>query len=590
MSSTAERKSNSGKNKKRAPAATPLVVQLEQLRVATNAKARAGDPSGAIEILLGIIADQHRDNERLTRQLRASFRARFGRRSEKLTAEELGQLVLALGGNEHDAARANPVVPASKEEEESVDADTKGDSEDGTKPKKSKNGRHPGRTRLDPALKRNVTTHTVPEAERNCIHCGKGMQLIGHVDHERVEYVPARIEVAVERREKVACFDCRQDIVTAPRTCETRGARASDANDAMAPGAQVYRRAGASLLAHLLEAKCDDALPVYRQRQQLARLGFDVPLNTLYGYWDAASRLVQPVAQIVLSCVLGKATVGVDDTRLDWLDPDAKAKRRRGHLWCFVGDGGLVAFEFTKSWRADEVAPWIDAIDGYIQCADYAGYSALRPDPDGKKVPLVPRHRRLGCWMHLRRPFHVAFKAGERHAGIALAHIRDIYAVEREARDNQATLDERLVLRQSKSRPAAEALFAWIKSQKSAQRPSSYLGKALTYACEQEEFVMRCFSDGRFELDTGRVERQIREPVIGRKNYLFSGSADAARRLAGVYALVCSCQNLGIHTRTYLTDVITRLQAGHPLREINQLRPDIWAIERGALAADKLAQ
>ncbi len=108
MGSTAEKKSNSGKNKKRAIAATPLVVQLEQLRVATNAKARAGDPSGAIEILLGIIADQHRDNERLTRQLKASFRARFGRRSEKLTAEELGQLVLALGGNEHDAARANP--------------------------------------------------------------------------------------------------------------------------------------------------------------------------------------------------------------------------------------------------------------------------------------------------------------------------------------------------------------------------------------------------------------------------------------------------------------------------------------------------
>ena len=43
-----------------------------------------------------------------------------------------------------------------------------------------------------------------------------------------------------------------------------------------------------------------------------------------------------------------------------------------------------------------------------------------------------------------------------------------------------------------------------------------------------------------------------------------------------VYTLVCSCQNLGINTREYLTDVIGRLQAGFPLRRINDLLPDVW--------------
>ena len=614
MSSTAAKKFST-KKKQESHAQTPLHEQMQQLRVATMAQISAGDDVGAIDMLLDIIAAQHQDNERLTKHLNAAIRARFGRRSEKLTAEELGQLVLALGGTEQDAAQADASVPVDKAEEEDIGTDTEKPSK-GDKQNKGEKPRHPGRTRLDPALARRITLHTVPEAERDCIHCGKRMTLIGHVEHERVEYIPARIEVAVDRREKIACVGCRQDITTAPRpgACKAdagaeHAATGPGAEQQIEPGeknslaaikakpsavagsgAHVYRRAGASLLAHLLEAKCDDAMPVYRQRQQLARLGFDIPLNTLYSYWDAASSIVEPVAQIILSCVLGKAIVGVDDTRLNWLDPKRRGKPRRGHLWCFVGDGGLVAFEFTESWKADEVAPWIDAIDGYIQCDAYGGYSAMRLGPDDIKVPVVPSERRLGCWMHTRRPFHAAFKAGEKPAVIGLKYIKEIYSVEREARDGLMKADQRLMLRQQKSLPLARQFFSWVEERSKLERPNSYLGQAYHYALAQKEFLMRCLSDGRFELDTGRVERQIREPVIGRKNYLFSGSADAARRLAGVYALVCSCQNLGINTRAYLTDIITKLQGGFPLRDINDLRPDVWAAKRRALAPNQLVQ
>jgi transposase len=617
MSSAATQ--NKSTNKPATAEPTPLSDQLEQLRSAMNARINAGDGQGAIETLLDIIASQHHDNAQLAKRLDAALRARFGRRSEKLTAEELGQLVLALGGTQQDAANPNAQVPVPETEEtDEASSEPKGKPD---RKRGSKKGRHPGRTRLDPALPRRVTLHTVPAGERNCLHCGTTMQTIGHTDHERVDYIPARIEVVVDRREKVACTTCHQDITTASRPGErmpepqaaaadaqaaASGAAAESvsvavdaalapatdnpAGHALAPGAHIYRRAGASLLAHLLEAKCDDALPIYRQRQQLARLGFDVPLNTLYGYWDAASRIVEPVAEMVLSCVLGKPIVGIDDTRLDWLDPSAKGKRRRGHLWCLVGSGDLVAFTFTESWAADEVAPWIDAIDGYIQCDDYAGYSAMRTMQDGTKIELVPPERRLGCWMHVRRPFHKAFKAGEKHAIIPLGYIKDLYAVEREACDLSMTPDERLVLRQEKSQPAADAFFAWVEARQQVERPSSYIGKALHYALNQKEFAMRCLTDGRFELDTGRVERQIREPVIGRKNYLFSGSAAAASRLAGAYSLVCSCQNLGINTRAYLTDIITKLQAGFPLRDINRLRPDVWAAERSTLVTQQLAQ
>lgn len=611
---------------------TPVEVQVAQLREAMRKMLRAGRGDGAIDTLLEIITQQHHDIARLGKHNKALLRWRFGRRSEKLNAKEIIQLALAFGATPEQASIPEPQVPQPAEpEEDAVDAP----DVEKKRRKKSKKGRHPGRSRLDPKLPRNVTFHLVPADERNCIHCELEMQPIGHVDHERVHYIPARIEVDVDRCEKIACTKCKQDIVVAPRpgakpsSKATQGSanatepaspvsaaeqneedatpaaataeaatessnsgavKAQERQGTFAPGAHVYRRAGASLLAQLLEAKCDDALPIYRQRQQLARLGFDAPLNTLYGYWDAATRMVEPVADVILSEVLGHDIVGLDDTKLDWLDPKADRKRRRGHLWCFMGTNSLVAFQFTETWCADDVAPWIESIDGFIQCDDYKGYSAMREQEDGSKIPLVPPERRLGCWMHARRPFYDAFQAKERHAIIALGHIKELYAIEREAREAGMTPAERLELRQRRSVPIADDFFTWVLKQEDFVRPSSYLGKALGYAKQQKDFLLRCFEDGRFELDTGRIERQIKEPVIGRKNYLFSGSPEAAKRLAGVYSLVCSCQNLGINTRVYLGDIITRLQAGFPLRDINRLRPDIWAKEHPSLVAQQLAQ
>jgi transposase len=89
--------------------------------------------------------------------------------------------------------------------------------------------------------------------------------------------------------------------------------------------------------------------------------------------------------------------------------------------------------------------------------------------------------------------------------------------------------------------------------------------------------VRRCFSDGRFEIDNGAVERAIREPAIGRKSYLFTGSEAAAARLAAAYSLVQSCRALGISTREYLINVVQKLEAGWPARRLAELMPQRWA-------------
>lgn len=528
--------------------------QINDLRSVANAMLANGDAPKAFDMLLGLIDSLQNDNERLARRWAASVRARFGRRSEKLTAEELGQLVLAFGATQEQAEVLEPTVPVEASCVES------GSHEEKSERVPKKRPGHKGRSKLSDQLPRCINVVEVPENERACIHCGSTMACIGHVDHENVDYIPAKIVVQVERREKIACKACDQDITVAPRQ----------------ESIDWERRVGMGFLAYLLESKCDDALPIYRQCEQFRRLGFDVPLNTMYGYWNYAAKLLSPVAEVIISMILGEPIVNIDDTKLDYLDTEARSQKKRGHLWCFVGKQPLVGFAFTQTWAAEDIAPWIAAIDGFIQVDDYKGYGTLLRDDNGTMCPLVPPERRLGCMMHVRRRFHQAFKAGDKRAAVPIALIRDIYQIEEQAKRDGLFAPERLLLRQQKSIPLLVQFETWLDETQRSLRPTDKLADAVGYAVQQRAYVRRCFTDGRFEIDNGEVERQIREPAIGRRNFLFSGSAEAAERLAAAYTVVLSARRASLPVREYLIDILHKLANGWPARRIGELVPTLW--------------
>jgi len=287
-----------------------------------------------------------------------------------------------------------------------------------------------------------------------------------------------------------------------------------------------------------------------------------------------------PVSDALLGTLLEDPDyVGVDDTGLDVLDRTRKGGKYRGHLWCFRSRAGLLAYQFTETWRAIEVAPWFHAIapNTYIQVDDYRGYSSIIESPDGRKLPVVPAERRLGCMMHVRRRFYDALKAGDRRAAPPVKWIQQIYKLEEKLRDRPP--DERLALRKEHSLPLLDSFDAWVDEHEKTMGKTGKLTEAVRYAKQQRPYIRRCFSDGRFEIDNGAVERAIREPAIGRRNFLFTGSTKAAHRLAAAYSLVQTCRALGISTRDYLIDVITKLEGGWPARRLTELLPQHWAPE-----------
>jgi len=565
----------------------PLDADLEVARQARLEAVKArlakmfaeGRGAEALDQVMIAMAGLERTNERLTWLVARANRFRFGRSTEKLSREELNELLLALGGDVSKVAPGEePAVPAPAEPEQVDDASPVDEPESPTTPdvpeKKPKKRKRVRSMKIGPDVERIVTVVPLSKEDCTCALCGAEMKVFDHVDHERIRYVPARIVVDVERREKAGCERCRKDIVVAPRR--------------LTPA--VTRKVDASLLAKLVAEKCVLGLPLDRQRREIARLGLDIPDKTLQSYWAYATDLLEPIADATLSLVFGKSIVAVDDSHLKTLDKGAKNGIFRGHLWCFVGTDGpvggpeTIGYGYTPSWDAAEIADWFSAIEGDIQCDGYAGYAreVELDDAGDDTVVAVPPERRLGCGMHIRSKFHDALLAKDVRAAIPLKHLADLYAIEADCKARSLDAAARGEERRRLSVPILDALESWVDAIHPKLLPKSPLRRATTYAINQRAFFRRCFEDGRFEIDNGRVERRIRLFAVARRGFLFTGSVRGGARLAIAFTLVDNCLALGIDPERYLVDVIDKLERGWPLRGLSELIPANWAAEKAA--------
>jgi transposase len=404
--------------------------RMEGLKASLLQAIAAGRAETAVDQVIVAMLELERENERLAWRVLRANRHRFGRNTEKLSREELEQLNAALGGDSSaNGPSGEPSIPTPAAPEQVDDAGAVSDEQEPppdapeAKGKKKKRKRVHS-MRVGPEVERKTTVIPLPDDELHCALCGRAKHVFDYVDHETFRYIPGKIVVDVVRRPKAGCGHCRKDISVAPRP--------------QAPA--VVRNVDASLLAKLVTDKCILGLPLDRQRREIARLGLDIPDKTIQSYWAYTTDLIEPIATATQSLTFGQAIVGVDDTGLRTLDSSAKPGVFRGHLWCFVGDKGgpgakpVVAYGYTESWEADQIVDWFSAIDGFIQCDGYAGYSAEVEDEDGTIRIPVPDERRLGCGMHIRSKFHAALLAKDRRAGVPLKHFADLYQIEQDCK------------------------------------------------------------------------------------------------------------------------------------------------------------
>ena len=500
-----------------------------------------------LDIVVKLLEDARRENNALEVRVKQLLRSLYGTRSERVSE---AQLRLAL--EELALVRA----PEAEGDATGDAADQKGDVERPAAKPRSPRGRG-GRKPLPENLPREEHVVPVPANERTCDECGGEKQTIGHIESEVLEFVPAHFKVIVEKREKLACLTCKDGVV------------AADSQKVMDRG-----RPGPGLLADIITGKFQDSLPLYRQAQRYERAGVSISRSTL-GDWSAFGiDVLEPVAFAIAQRVVADPYVQSDDTRLPVLSADHPGATKRGRLWVYVGmTANLVAFDYTENWKAEGMVQFLRGFRGFLQTDGYAGFAQLtepRPGATGPPVEL------LGCGMHIRRKFEAAYQAKDLRGAIALDFFKALYRVERAAKVDGSIPDKRDELRREQSLPVVDKFYDWARELHPTLVPGTLLHKATQYALNHEVVFRNCFTDGRFEIDNGEVERQIRRVALGRKNYLFAGNDRAAKRIATAYTVLGSCHMNGAEPVAYMTDVISKLQSGWPESRLRELLPDRW--------------
>ena len=119
--------------------------------------------------------------------------------------------------------------------------------------------------------------------------------------------------------------------------------------------------------------------------------------------------------------------------------------------------------------------------------------------------------------------------------------IARMYRIERLADARELSVDERTLLRKERTGPVLDKLKRWFVITNKSEPPSAELAKATGYAINQWTALTRFVDDGRLSLDNNLCEQQMRAIALGRRNYLFCGSHDAARCTAILYGLMRTC-------------------------------------------------
>lgn len=274
-----------------------------------------------------------------------------------------------------------------------------------------------------------------------------------------------------------------------------------------------------------------------------------------------------PLGQALQDFILGHSVIHVDETPVSLLAP-GRGKTKKAYVWVYrttdFETQRAVLYDFTLSRAGEHPRRILAEFSGTLVTDDFSGYHAL--------------HRQgvtaVFCMAHARRKLFEAFELnGSQIAGQAVALIAKLYEIEREAK--QLKPGDRLQIRQFQSKPVADALHAWLTTQRQLLVKADATAKAIDYTLSNWTGLTHFLDDGAVPIDNNAAENAIRPLAVGRKNWLFVGSQLAGERAAVLMSLIESAKLNGHDPWAYLKDVFERLPTLKN-RDLAQLLPHNW--------------
>jgi transposase len=326
--------------------------------------------------------------------------------------------------------------------------------------------------------------------------------------------------------------------------------------------------AGSSLLTFILISKFIDHLPLYRLLQIFKRQDLVVSKSTIGGWVSKVSELLLILYEAHKKSFLEQADyIQVDESSIKVQDKNKKKALHQGYMWVYRNpDNKLILFDYHKGRSKKVPEEFLQEFTGTLQSDGYRVYHNLTTKGD---ISL------LGCMAHARRYFEKALDSDPRRADHVLLLIQKLYAMERTAKDREASVDVIKRYRNLYALPILNELEQYLIQQKDLVLPKSAMSIAINYTLNIYQNLKGYLDDGRYEIDNNNIENAIRPLALGRKNYLFAGSHESAQHIAMYYSFFATCKSLDINPSEWLNDVIHRI-ADHKANRIHELLPQNW--------------
>ena len=307
----------------------------------------------------------------------------------------------------------------------------------------------------------------------------------------------------------------------------------------------------AGLLASILTDKYQDHLPLYRQKQRFAREDIQIASSTLEGWTKEALIKLEPLYEQLVFDIKTKGYLQVDESPIKVLESEKKGACHQGYYWVYHSPlDGVVLFDYQPTRGSAGAKTMLESFKGYLQTDGYAVY-----EKHGKRKDVT----HLACWAHARREFERALDNDKTRSQKALSMIQQLYAVERKA--SQQMLDPVKIkeLRLTESLPVLNELGKWIFEQIKSTLPKSQIGKAMQYSYNRWDALSAYLHDGNLLIDNNQIENSLRGLALGRKNYLFAGSHDAAQRAAMIYSFFAICKKHNVNPSNWLKNTLLNI-------------------------------
>ncbi len=405
---------------------------------------------------------------------------------------------------------------------------------------------HPGRMKLPEHLRRE-TIIVQPDADVT------GLRKIGDEVSEVLDYTPGELYVKQYIRPKYV-----QPITELTNTVIT----------ASLPGRLLDKcMAGEGLLSKIIVDKYVDHLPLHRQLQRFQRLGVSLAQSTINDWVKVVLTHLTALYEVHKKQVLQSGYLHADETPIKVLDETKKGTTHQGYYWVYHNSHEkLILFDYRSGRGREGPDDILKDFKGYLQTDGYVAY-----DDFDKREGITLMH----CMAHARRKFSDALTNDKDRAAYALSLLQQLYVIERRIKQEGLDAPTTVQLRQQQAVPVLQTWKEWMTQQYPQVLPKSPIGQAISYCLPRWDKLSIYTTSAVLHIDNNPVENAIRPVAIGRKNYLFAGSHQAAQRAAMIYSLFATCRLHNINPYDWLKDVLERMHL-YTTNNIAELLPHNW--------------